>query len=172
MAAIITAVIFLCAGMSLTSCGDENGDDDMVWDFAPYEVRVRIVDGGGVDLLSPETGEGSLYGELMYMVYNGEQYMLEWPESLQTRYYMPHFYGLKLAQYESSDGPRYELLFGEFDGEVSADRSMQFLIHNINTVFDINVSNRVEWKKGKPDVTRAYWLNGQLVENGIITITL
>lgn len=175
---LVGFLVILTMGLLVVGCKDDNGQDEpepepgIIWDFSPYAVYIRIVDREGADLLSPDAGEHSLYGDLMYMVYNGNEYPAEWPENLETRYYVPQFYGLKLAQYESADGPRFQLIFGDFDGGSNADRSMQFLIHKINTFFNIGVSNQVEWNKGEPKVSRTYWLNGQLVEKGIITITL
>ena len=111
--------------VGLFAACDSEGGSDVIWDIAPVEFNIFITDSEGHDLLD-STFQNNLIKEIT-VSYQGETYPVtterEYYEELygdiQTRAYMPHFYGLMLHHswnHKTSNYGDYELTFGEFDG--------------------------------------------------------
>ncbi|MDE6160966.1 MAG: hypothetical protein K2F77_04845, partial [Muribaculaceae bacterium] len=66
---IITAVAVLFAAAA-TSCADDHADDP-IWDFAPYNIVIRICDSDGNSLLDP-AANGTAVGEELSIDYKDE----------------------------------------------------------------------------------------------------
>lgn len=123
MAAVAIAVSF-------ASCDKEEDDDDdyVIWDFGPITIDIQIVDNKGVDLLS----EGSpLHGADFKMLYDNQEFTANWEKPIEpqaeSRYYMPHLYGL-LARTITIDGKsKNTLYFGELDGAGKNTYKMTFI---------------------------------------------
>ena len=74
----------------IAGCGD-GPLPGMIWDIAPFEISISVVDDFGNDLLDPEA-PNTLANCDITAVYDGQAYKLD--EMVQTKAYMACFKGL------------------------------------------------------------------------------
>ncbi len=139
-----------------TSCknNDEADNDLVIWDIAPIEFHIYVEDAAGRDLLNPET-EGNILKQDIYAIYDQKNYKLN-EKPLQTRYYMPHFYGLKTVK--GNDG-RYYAFFGEFDGAIDWGYTPFSVKWGDGTIDHFSFDSKMYWKDEKPEFNRHFYLN-------------
>ncbi len=127
-----------------------------IWDFNPVVFTIKVVDAEGNDLLNPDL-EGGIDASGIVAQYEGEEYKCVVP----TRYYMPHFEGLKLENYGDHG---YMLTFGEFAGEREFDNAELVLIWPDGSSDVITYDRRVRNKlNGGIKVKQEWFLNGKSV---------
>lgn len=182
-------VLALC-GIGFVSCGDDLADDHkhnsdpdpvMEWDISPVLANIYIKGATGQNLLDPEV-PGSWFGKDIWMDYNGKKEEAKWENPFYSRVYMAAYMGLyisykfKLAGEGSSvnipDPTTHFLQFGEFDGAKNQDINCSLHFEGLDNVYNIQLTNRIVWKNNKPEITREVRLDGELMPNKDITITL
>ena len=139
--------ISLVSAMTFVSCDDKEDIDegDWIWDFAPLNVEVKLVDEEGVNMLNP-TVEGNWMGLPLSMTYDDKLYELNWDNPLPDgfspdshgRAYLAHFYGLTYGRVNFWDGERrhwlendYYLSFGEFNRDDNHDLLLELHVAGI-----------------------------------------
>lgn len=145
--------IFLAiVGLSLTASCTVDSGEDIIWDFSPIVVSIKVLDTNGYSVLN-SANVGNITA-----TYRGKSY----PCTKRTRYYMPTFYGLTY----SND----YLLFGELDAtNVYDDEQLAIDWGNGSQPDIVTFSHRIRWKGDKPVYEQTFRLNGEVV-NGQITI--
>ncbi|MDE6717707.1 MAG: hypothetical protein K2J70_05905 [Muribaculaceae bacterium] len=157
-----------------TAC---NNDENLIWDIAPVNLSIHIKDADGNNMLSPAVA-GNLRGKKITAEYRGEEYELNWDQD-QTRAYLPVFRGLTIGmeyiqtpQGYEADPARTYMSFGEFDGAKDQDISIILRIEGYSGEWLINVTHRIKWKRGKPQISNTSTLNGQETDYSNIVITI
>ncbi len=165
----------------LWGCGD-NGDD-IIWDFAPVEISLDIVDENGLSLLY-ENAPGNILSGGITATYEGVEYKLdelpdESEEVAQTmktsgalsRYYPATFYGLYINRFPLStnggnETPRYYpfLSFGEFQGFENFDKTVVFHIPSLGRDITFRIVSEARWKGKTPDWKLTYYMDGTPLE--------
>lgn len=163
-------IIMMLFAVTLFAACDIEGSD-VIWDISPVQFNIFITDSEGHDLLD-STRQNNLLKEIT-VTYNGETYPVTTEREfyqkqyagVQTRAYMPTFYGLILRQYWLPYHQTYEcyaLMFGEFNGEENVDK--REIILNLPNKEPIRLANKnsFRWKSnGDPQKQTQYYLNGQ-----------
>lgn len=163
----LIAAMFVCF---LTSCHNEEDEGFAIWDFTPLCAEIQIVDADGNNLLVPDA-EGSWYGTDMSMGYEDKVYDAIWSTD-ESRYYMPHFYGLRFINGLYRQPEKRYLSFGEFDRARNQHLEMTFCIHDINTVYNIEIDHEITWKKKQPTMKLKIKVNGKKIDGEVIKIVL
>lgn len=163
--------LFICSMLAtaLASCNDE---DDIIYDFYPYELCISVQNPAGENLLDPDV-EGNILDETVEMDYEGKTYPMNIVESGYlhevkplSRYYMPHFYGLVAYSYPkdySQELSTNHLYFGEFDCAYSGNYACTLRIpsRGITRRFEIRILNKnnnvrrtlyIDYKEYKGDI--------------------
>lgn len=160
--ALFTLVVILISGC------DSNSDSDIIWDVAPLEFYIEVVNSEGADLLNPETS-GNIVGDDIKAIYLDNTY--SYGEGVSaippTRYYMPRFYGL--MPYVTSEG-EYGMSFGELDGAKNYKNEKITLEWSDKSQDIITFSHTCEWKKGALLLNTVVYLNGTEVSYNPIRI--
>ena len=154
----------------LAAC-DSEGGSDVIWDITPVEFSISITDSEGHDLLDSTRHDHLIkhitvsYQDETYPVQTEREYLENLYGKAQTRYYMPHFYGLVLRQhwnnmtYVNGD---FELLFGEWDGTENIDKREVTLHLPHGSQAILSYKNSFKWKSnGDPKKNTVFYLNGQ-----------
>ena len=163
-------IIMMLAVCLFAAC-DSEGGKDVIWDITPVEFNIFVTDSQGNDLLD-STRQNNVIKDIS-VSYNGETYSVMTEQDYyekqfgkaQTRYYMPHFYGLILHQYwshKSYSSGDFELLFGEFDGTENIEK--REVVLNIPGARQaiLSYKNSFRWKSdGSPQKSTIFYLNGQ-----------
>lgn len=160
-------IFLLLASVTLLSSCDKG--DGMIWDIAPVVMFVRVVDTEGRDLLNPQT-PGALNLSEIKAIYNGQEYVCNSAANeVSTKYYLPHFYGLK-SDFHPFD-EMYQLLFGEFEGARSYKNESIKLVWADGSS-DIIRFNRTykSGSKGEPSIKQEWFLNDKKVTDWYIKI--
>lgn len=181
--------ISLVSAMTFVSCDDKEDidDGDWIWDFAPLNVEVKLVDEEGVNMLNP-TVEGNWMGLPLSMTYDDKLYELNWDNPLPDgfspdshgRAYLAHFYGLTYGRVNFWDGERwhwlendYYLSFGEFNRDDNHDLLLELHVAGIENPYQIKVEHRFWWEsKNEPGGYTKIWLDGKPVESFPVKIVL
>lgn len=160
--------IILCQAFFLTSCSESNeGNDDIIWDFAPINFIIAVQDAEGNDLLNPLT-EGHILEQDIKAIYQGKEYKLN-EQVAQTRDYLAILRGLQAFMTE--DG-RYMLFFGELDGTDTYDNETLTLDWGDGTTDVITFSSRLTWNSPEdPEFNRHFYLNGVEQESSTFLLT-
>ncbi|MBQ4386067.1 MAG: hypothetical protein II822_00445 [Prevotella sp.] len=164
----ITTMLF---AVGLFAACDSEGGSDVIWDIAPVEFNIFITDSEGHDLLD-STFQNNLIKEITvsyqgetYPVTTEREYYEELYSDIQTRAYMPHFYGLMLHHLGSRKTSNYgdfELTFGEFDGVENIDRREITLNMPDGHQATLSYKNDFKWKSnGDPKKSTVFYLDGQ-----------
>ncbi len=155
---LIPAVIMLFTGCS-------NNNDDIIWDFANFNVAFRVVNQAGEDLLNEEE-EGNMLEDIK-VVYKDKEYKWERP----LKYNMPK--ALALRTMYSSDKDIIYLCFGEFSPQSNYKNETFTIDWGDGTTDEIKFNLYITWKGNDPTVHQAVYLNGELYsdENLLISVT-
>lgn len=162
----ITAVAALFAAAA-TSCADDPADDP-IWDFAPYDIVIRVCDSDGNSLLDP-AANGTAVGEEMSMDYEDETYEVAWfNKSIYGSRYLPAFFhGFRHGK--DAKG-QWCVTFGEFPRD--ATYAKQMTLHFGGQAHEIALSNTIEWKHDEPFITTLLYCDGKECPDGTVTLTL
>lgn len=151
-------------GLLLTSfsCSE---NEDMIYDFAPIELKVYVSTVDGSNLLDNKI-EGNLLNNSIKIIHNGTAYDLDIEstekEKPATKAYLPIFHGLKLQT--DINGNPY-LYIGEFDGAADYENEIVTVDWGDGTYNTITFDSRVSWRKSEPVIHRFFYLDKELVEN-------
>ena len=129
-----------------TSCED----DDMVWDFAVWNVVVTATDADGVDLFE-ETKSGELFAEC-----DGNHY----PLSAEHTRAIPAIWRGLIKRYDSRTGLD-RVLFGQFTPESGYRRKSFTLNWQDGTSVEITFDCYITWKRQKATVHTSAKVNGK-----------
>ncbi len=152
---LLSLLTVMAVSMGMMSCShtsDEEDDPDWIFDYSPIEFFFQLVDDAGNNLIDMD---GPLYGQDFSVLYNGEEYKVNW-ESTKTRYYMPIFYGLEYKIYENDWGAI--LYFGEFDG-AGSEENFTLVLPN-GEKHNVHIYRRAEVKKNKSYIYQTITLDG------------
>lgn len=190
---LLLAGVLLGVAGTFVACDDKEDadfkeeDDILIWDFAPLNVEVKLVDEEGVNMLNP-TVEGNWMGLPLSMTYDDKLYELNWDNPLPDgfspdshgRAYLAHFYGLTYGRVNFWDGERwhwlendYYLSFGEFNRDDNHDLLLELHVAGIKNPYQIKVEHRFWWEsKNEPGGYTKIWLDGTPVESFPVKIVL
>ncbi len=158
----------------LSSCeditkGTNDNNDDIIYDFSPIELSISVADEEGNLLLSPEY-ENNIIGSPICFMEGRKAYAVNWENAqIESRYYMPHFYGALYKPVQKWNGHYWEasdemrIFLGEFGGNETFDRT--FTVEISRHKFELRVTNRLTWENKKPEIDRHYYLDGNELEN-------
>ena len=149
--------ILLCLPLFSSCSEDNNGGDDLIWDFAPINFYMTVQDAEGNDLLSPTT-EGNILNQDIKAIYKGKEYKLNELALPNTKAYLAILYGLHIVETEEG---RCLLCFGELQGEDTYEDETITLDWGNGTTDVITFSSRLTWKSPEdPEFNRHFYLNG------------
>lgn len=131
----------------------------MIWDIAPVEVAMEVVDAEGNNLFSEST-PGNWLQDRVTATFEGETYT--YPQ-VETRAYLAIMNGLVVRDYHGQWGMGTALVFGELSGET--DRHSDLVITWPDGTTDtITIDNRFSWGvTGNPHKKTSFKLNGEAV---------
>ena len=157
MKRFVLSAIMLLGAFLFQSC---NGG--YIIDYAPIEITLSVQDNEGKDLLNPAT-EGTLATEGTRLLYDGVYYDLNIEQSIamNTRYYMPEFYGIKLAK----DSSGYILEIGEFDGARNTEWTEMTIEWSDGTTDTFAYSRKIGGIGRHPRVKTKYYHNGDEMDS-------
>lgn len=135
--------LLLLLPLLLAACSDEPGGD-VIYDYAPVNFTVKVVNASGENLLD-ESVPGNILGEEISVTYKDKTYPMEVVNS--GRYYLPYWYGVILLDGES-------LKIGEFDG---AARHEECILHIGARDIDIYYDTKINGL----DVKRKFYFDGK-----------
>lgn len=146
------SLFMLIAGVACSCTNDENSDE-IIWDFSPIVVSIKVLDSNGYSVLTTANTRN------ITAVYRGINY----PCKSRTRFYMPDFFGLT----QTND----YLLFGELDATQVYEGEELAINWGDGSPNDvITFSHQIIWdNNGKPHYKQMFMLNGRVVD-GQITI--
>ena len=146
------SLFMLIAGVACSCTTDENSDE-IIWDFSPIVVSIKVLDSNGYSVLTTANTRN------ITAVYRGINY----PCKSRTRFYMPDFFGLT----QTND----YLLFGELDATQVYEGEELAINWGDGSPNDvITFSHQIIWdNNGKPHYKQMFMLNGRVVD-GQITI--
>lgn len=162
----------------LASCNKDESDDIIIWDIAPVEFNIEVVNALGEDLVNPAHPhslakqpitiemDGTTYKLRSYDEASEEIRKRSAAQSSHSRYYLAVLYGFTYRKPYEVNGP-WILSFGEFAGEKNADRSIK--LHWPNGKTDVlRYTNSFGWEgRGdnlRPKIERHFYLNGKRVD--------
>ncbi len=176
---IFCATLF-CIGT--TACGDDN-DDDILWDFVPYNATFIIEDAKGTNLLNANV-KGNYLNEPFYIEFDGEVYPADWrysqpagtngdntPASRELPAIFRGFMCKPLSYREGDshwvyDRNNYVLSFGEFDTTDNRDINFLLYVPGKEDPYKVKISTRFRWvSKNEPELSVTTWLNGKQVQD-------
>ncbi|MDE6497697.1 MAG: hypothetical protein K2L21_03450 [Muribaculaceae bacterium] len=135
---------------AIVSCS-ESDSSDIIWDFVPVEMIVKVHNAAGANLLDADT-PGNILGEDISITYNGKNYDLVPTEP--GRLWPGRWYGIFLK--EDADGESY-IYIGEFSGH---DGYILCELHIGENVYDLEVKTKYSAKEGVK--SREFYINGKL----------
>lgn len=147
----------MLALVGLASC--EGSPFGMIVDWAPVDITIEAYDAAGNSIISPEMPG-------MTLTFKGETYTVQdgdsLPEAVETKAYMPIFYGLVARSIQGDQGEiaMYILCFGEIDG--AADMDEDIILNwpdGSSDTIHYHCGNHREWPSPKCD--RSWKLNGK-----------
>ncbi|MDL2320574.1 hypothetical protein LJC45_05535 [Alistipes sp. OttesenSCG-928-B03] len=160
----------------LTSAGCDdgiapnNGNCDMIWDFAPMELMWRISDTDGNNLLDPDFDGNILDRDIVVKYKYGNdtehhmQPIAQEPDDA-TRAYMPYWSGLRVRPVQFTDHTELLLVLGEFV-PIENHRGTKLTIDwGDGTSDEVKFDFYVTGTNCDPDVTRRLWVNGEELKN-------
>lgn len=145
----------LCAAFFLTtgSCSNSKEDsepiiDPVIWDYSPVVLSLKV--------LSPEGGSILPYANLMKVsaTFRGQTYYCG-VEPQETRFYAPHFYGLKVQN--------DYLLFGELDGTTKFEDEQVVISWGVDSIKADTITFS-HWIIEEGKVHNSFCLNGKPIE--------
>ena len=158
----------LCLPLFSSCSEDNNGGDDIIWDFAPINFYMTVQDAEGNDLLSPTT-EGNILNQDIKAIYQGKEYKLNELALPDTKAYLATLYGLHVV--ETEDG-RSLLCFGELQGDDTYEDETITLDWGDGTRDIITFSSRLTWNSPEdPEFDRHFYLNGVEQESSSFVLT-
>ena len=160
----------------------EDFRDMPIWDMAPVDFVIKIVDEQGVNLLD-STVEGNWYRYDFKAKYEDKTYNADWDagmtwvQNFESRYYLPHFYGLYTYPTYVNNTPTKipaALMFGELDGEFDYDVSITFEVPDLNRKYEMALKRTVHHNKKDTErkVESIWTLDGKPIEKGGFKIIL
>lgn len=160
--------IFLLLGlMGLTNCSD-GPEPGVIWDIAPLNVQIRVVDEAGHDLLDPDR-EDSWADKNIKAIYNGRTFEKDSGVPVKTKAIYVEFTGLRT--YSDPNGRVHGLIFGDFNGDSDYRNEEIILDWNDGSKKDTIVFNHdFYWKKHEPKMTTVFYLNGVETESPIVIV--
>lgn len=169
-------LLLLLPLLTLVSC--KNDDEFIIWDIAPVSIDIVIQDADGNNLLSPGV-PGSLYGEDISIEYDGKTYSSDWSTYYESRYYMPHFDGLKInngwswVDGERVDDPSKDFLsFGQFDGAENQNISAVLTIPGHSEPYKIDLVHKYKSNNKNLKYDTKIYLNGERISGSTVIIRL
>ncbi|MGL4805925.1 MAG: hypothetical protein ACRC26_06220 [Bacteroidales bacterium] len=156
-------ISFLSLFFLLTACDKE---ESMEWDMTPVELQISVVDQDYNDLLNPRN-EYALDLTKIKGLHLEKEYSCKpmGENDVNTRYYLPTFYGLKQAKMEHEN--IYILRIGEFDGAVNfKDESFRILWED-GTSDTFTFNREVEKKKNDRRIKEELYHNGVKVSDNL-----
>lgn len=165
-------LLFLLLLPIFIGCSDDDGP--MVWDMNPVIYTIKIHDEQGVNLLD-STVAGNWYRYDFEVLYEDMTYVVDWDigmrwvEPVESRLYMPYFYGL-YTEPNYGDEQRIKiplfLEFGEFDGARDQDMKITFIVPELNRSYEMSLKREVKRNKNDTEriVTESWALDGVPVE--------
>ena len=160
---IVSLVLFSCDGIF---------GDRKIWDISPVEYIVQVVNTNGVDLLNPDN-PSSIAASGIKVQYNGKEYECNKEQSaVNTKAYMPRFYGLKVQKNPYiPGGTNYFLYFGELDGAKSYSNEEITIMWGDGSSDKVKFNRKFRWKiNGDPDISEEWFLNGNKVAGRALRI--
>ena len=97
-----------------TSCKENyinNGDDNLIWDFACYSINFMVTDTDGHDLLSPHFN-GNILNNDITVTYNNNKYIKKSENEITLRFLMPQELAIRTIHDEINK--KNYISFGEF----------------------------------------------------------
>ena len=178
MKKIFSLFVFSVAMMGLAACSEEGNDikgNDIIWDIAPSEVRIQLVDQNGNNLLNPNV-EGNWVDEPIELSTSDESYAAVWSRDElrpQSRAYMPKFLGLVWGEViKGSNDSGYYLYFGGFPGDSDYDMSLVLSIPGIDSKYKFEYKHDCDWKNNEPKISNHIIYNGKKIEGETIKLTV
>lgn len=180
---ILSPCIAIMALLSLSACSSDAPDPDTIWDIAPTEIYIALVDEEGTSLLNSDSIPAILASG-MYMDMDGTRYdvsdrLYQTLSGIYGRYIPALPYGLQLIpdNYTNMTGGMSSnliLMFGQFarDETYSRDFVLDVPYASRHYSFAFRLSNKFQWKKGKPDITTRILLDGKEITDFSSPITL
>lgn len=173
----LSAAVF--ATVLLTCCSDNN--DDVIWDIAPVEYEITLVDEYGNNLLD-ENRTDNLIGTDIYVIFEGEKYEANWepPYTVNSgRYLMPTFYGFQAWQYYKREGNdwtaipgQYSLIFGEFFGDQDQNLSIELIIPGQEKTYKIDLIHKFKWVHNNPESSTYLKYDGKEIDGWRIELVV
>lgn len=186
----LAAMTAMTMAAFMTSCDDNDDPDNLVcWDIAGTGFTIDIVDAEGKTLLDTARTDNVIHDD-MYVVLDGKEFHLSdsiyrdlldhydlflegFDTETKSRALLVRFYGLQLFPLPEWDNEhmgasqptsRCMMRFGDFSGDSNYDRTMKFVWPEQNVTHTLRVTNRIEWKKGEPDIDRHYYFDGKEID--------
>lgn len=162
--------------ITLTSC-DVFSEQEVDW--MPVEVKLKVIDEQGTDLLDPENPNNMIDGTTI--TYKGQTYAASrerwddwlWNNLLETRAILAQIHGLFLMRDDIiglSTQKGFTLLFGDIDGAKDMDEDLVVTLPNGDTgIIHYHCSNHNE-RKLKCD--RTWTFNGKKTDGKIFTFVV
>ena len=163
MKRLIIGLISLVALLSAAGC-DVIGYGKM-WDIAPVEVKMEVVDAEGNNLFD-EGFQNNWLSKEITASFEGETY--SFPPAPGTRAYMAIMSGLTVQIYGAwENNPRPVLVFGELSGETERDSDLSILWPD-GSEDVIGIKHTFHWDiLGNPQGKTTLTLNGETVSNPV-----
>ncbi len=171
----------VCCVFTLSSCSDnDEPKGDIIWDFAPLEIKFDILDENGNSRLNPEH-ENSLVGEDVSFDYEGTRHEVMWTiESFlenrvtESRACLPIFYGAWYTCEEKWDGSKWTatdrklIRFGQFPSDDNYE--ITFTVNYDDRKVEVRMTRSFGWKKQEPVLSSHFFVDGVEVPAGIIEL--
>lgn len=180
---VLAMPLLLCFALCSCNLNDEPNRDDLIIDYSPIALRIKVQNAAGEDLVNPQHPlslvRNKVYVEIGIKRFDLENGAEKDPRSrirrtVEVLRALPGFWWgfLYNAPAKGSHEP-WHLYIGDFDGGVDAERT--FRLHwGDGTTTMVKYTNKVHYKsRGKlPDVERHFYVGGQEVkpEKGYLTL--
>lgn len=185
-------IMMIVSGLAFVSCSDDESDDepDVIWDIAPFDIDIMVMDESGENLLNPMV-EGNWMDAPFQMLCQGEEYDANWVNFIspgnrnqpwkESRACAPaQLWGLRCVEHTYWDGHHwtwheneYLLAFGEFESTENHDLKMEFYVPGRTDPYKISVEHRFGgYDLDSDEGYKRIWIDGKEVGSMPIKIVL
>ncbi len=161
---LMLAIMAVC----FVGCNNDDNEEDLIWDIPGYEIGFYVQDAEGNNLLDPAVSN-NICEEPVKVEFDGKTYEKETQAEItmpKTKALPITMYGL-LAQIDK-DGNHY-LGYGDLHGTETYTNEPIKIIWKDGTSDVVQVSNKIKWKNGKPNIQRSFKLNGKTYQSEMIS---
>lgn len=182
-------IVVLIFSAALSSCSNDEPDENYFYDFSPIVLKVKVENKRGQNLLAAKTPENIIHAGL-FMIYDEEMTPIPfgWPSNYYpdetyasensykpgpaTRDIMPNWFGAYIApSFSPWSAEVGETIFiGEFDGEENGEQNVDLVLDG--KVYHISFTNYVTYHKNNVSIDRHFYLNGEETPDENITIVM